>query len=217
MREIDLERWPRREHFDLYRAMDFGHVNLCIEADITELWETRRRAGVSATILLTYTIAKAANRVPELRQRIRGDRVVEHDVVHPVITVLGGDDAFGFCTLVYDEAFARFADSAMERIEAAKHDASLRGWPHDLEGKPSRDDLLSMTIVPWFSFTSFAITRQPACDTLPLIAWGKVISADKRHALPLFVNFHHALVDGVHIGRFFSFVEEEARDLAASF
>jgi chloramphenicol O-acetyltransferase type A len=217
MRVIEQESWPRREHFNLYSGFEFPHVNICVQLDITELWTNRARAGASPTVTLVYTITKAANRVPELRQRIRGVQVVEHEVVHPMITVLGEDDLFGVVTLTYDACFATFASMAAESLAKVKEGTSLRDFPHDQEGKIPKDDLLSITILPWLAFTGFAITRKPQVDSIPLLGFGKVGAAGDRYQLPFFVNFHHALADGLHAARFVKYIEEEARELAGGF
>ena len=217
MRVIDLENWPRREHYKLYTGFEFPHVNICVQVDITELWANRARAGASPTITLVYVVTKAANRVPELRQRIRGEQVVEHEVIHPLITVLGDNDLFGVVTLTYDTSFAAFAAKAEESIAEAKGGASLSEFPHDQEGKFPRDDLLSITILPWLAFTAFSLTRKPSEDCIPLLAIGEVQAAGVRYLLPFYVTLHHALADGLHIARFVKYIEEEAQTLAASF
>ncbi len=217
MRVIDLENWPRKEHFRLYTGFEFPHLNMCLQVDITDLWHKRARAGTSPTVMLVYVITKAANRVPELRQRIRGEQVVEHEVIHPLITILGDDDLFGVVTLTYDASFAAFAARAEESMAEAKEHASLSEFPHNQEGDFARDDLVSMTILPWLAFTGFAISRKPQTDCIPLLAIGKVHPVEERYLLPFFVNFHHALADGLHIARFVKYIEEEAQALAASF
>lgn len=217
MRVIELESWPRREHFRLYSGMEFPHISICVQVDITDLWANRARADASPTVALVYVITKAANRVPEMRQRIRGEQVVEHDVVHPLIAVLGDDDLFGVVPLAYDACFATFAANAAECLAKAKESLSLTEFPHDQEGKFARDDLLSITVIPWLSFTAFSLTRRPQVDCIPLLALGKVLEEGDRNLLPFFVNFHHALADGLHIARFVKHIEEEARELAGSF
>jgi chloramphenicol O-acetyltransferase type A len=217
MRVIEMDSWPRRQHFNLYNAMDFPHINLCMQVDITGLWAVRSRLDVSPTIILTYVITRAANNVPEFRQRIQGDVVVEYEVVHPLITVLGENDLFGVTTLEYDPDFNAFAASAGERILKARDEPSLTEFLHDPGAEPARDDMLSMTILPWLVFTGFAITRRPQNDTIPLIAWGKVRQDGEGSMLPLFVNSHHALVDGVHIARFAAQIEQESQHLVESF
>jgi len=217
MRVIDVESWPRREHFRLYRGFEFPHVNICVQLDITALWANRARTSASPTVILVYTITKAANRVPEMRQRIRGEQLVEHEVIHPLITVLGDDDLFGVVILTYDACFATFASKAAESLAKAKEGTSLNEFPHDQEGKFVRDDLLSITILPWLAFTGFAITRKPQVDCIPLLAFGKVQASGDRYLLPFFVNFHHALADGLHVARFVKYIEEEAQELAGNF
>lgn len=217
MRVVDLESWPRRDHFRLYSGFEFPHVNICVQVDITELWANRARAGASPTLALVYVITRAANRVPELRQRIRGEQVVEHEAVHPLITVLGDDDLFGVVTLEYDPCFATFATGAAERLARAKERTTMEEFPHDQAGELPRDDLLSFTILPWLAFTGFAITRRPQMDCIPLLAIGQVQATGDGSMLPFFVNFHHALADGLHLARFVKYIQEEAQALAAGF
>ena len=213
MRVINQLSWPRREHFQLYSGFEFPHVNICVQLDITELWENRSMVGASPTISLIYVITRATNRVPELRQRIRGEEIVEHEVVHPLITVLGDNDLFGVVTLVYDADFPTFSAGASDCLTRAKEEVSMDEFPHDQEGKFPRDDLLSITILPWLAFTGFAIARKPSADCIPLLAVGRVQQSASRFLLPFYVNFHHALADGLHVARFVKYIEEEARQL----
>ncbi|MFC2095573.1 CatA-like O-acetyltransferase [Candidatus Bipolaricaulota bacterium] len=217
MRVIDIESWPRRDHFLLFCGMEFPHVNLSIEVDIADLWSRRALTGASPTVTLAYMLTKAANCIPQLRQRIRGEDVIEHDVIHSVITVLGPNDQWGVCQLQYDPRFNRFAEQATECIEESKRSASLAAFPHVQAGEQPRDDLLSITTLPWLSTTGFGITRRPKDDCIPLLAYGRVKDERDQFTLPIHLNFHHALVDGLHIARFAEHIEEEARALASRF
>ena len=216
-RVIEQEGWHRKEHFRLYSGLEFPHVNVCVQLDITELWANRARAEASPTIALVYATTKAANRVPELRQRIRVEQVVEHEIIHPLITVLGDDDLFGLATLTYDACFATFASKATQDLARAKGDTSLSDFPHNQGSELARDDLLMISILPWLAFTSYSITRKPKGNCIPLLAIGQVQASGDRFRVPFFVNFHHALADGLHVARFVKYVEEEAFELAGSF
>lgn len=214
MRVIDKENWNRRGHFDLYSGFDFPHVSICVQVDITSLWQKRKRLEVSPTSALVYVITKAANRIPEFRQRIQGDQVIEHEVIHPLATVMGENDLFGMVTLHYDPDFDTFAVMADQGFARGKQSASMDDFPHVQNGDSPRDDLLSITILPWLAFTGFAITRKPVTDCIPLVAIGKVHAVEGTYQLPVFVNFHHALADGLHIARYIKFIQEEAQQLA---
>jgi chloramphenicol O-acetyltransferase type A len=207
MRWIDPERGPRRDHFRLFHAMESPHTGVCFEADIDRLWRHRKRSSIRPSILLLYALTAAANRVPEFRQRIRDGRIVEHDVVHPSMTVLGPDDLFGFFTVPFIPDLTRFAEDAQRRLQAAKVAPSV-------EDEPGRDDLLYMAPMPWLSFTSIThpVGLDPP-DSIPRIAWGKVRRREGRYVLPMGIHAHHAVVDGIHIARVAARIEEEARRL----
>ena len=201
MREIDLSTWPRRRHFQLFRAFNHPHFSLCANLDLAAFPQQARNRGVPFTVALVYAIARSANAIPEFRYRIRGETVVEHDVVSPSFTLLVEDDLFGFCTIPYCEAFPEFADRAAAAMAHAKECPSL-------EIDPDRDDLLFMTAMPWVSFTSFAhpMFLHPS-DSVPRFAWGKYFQDGQGLKIPLSVQGRHALMDGIHMAKFYARME----------
>ncbi len=38
MRHINLETWPRREHFKVFSAWDYPHFSLCANVDLTAFY-----------------------------------------------------------------------------------------------------------------------------------------------------------------------------------
>jgi len=209
MRKIDMETWPRRQHFQFFNHFDYPHAGLCANVDITAFYPFVKEGGHSFTVATTYLLARAANAVPEFRQRIRGEEVVEHDVVHPSPTFLTDDGLFSFCTIPYSDDFRLFAERAAEQIAAVKAQRVL-------ENEPGQDELLYMTSMPWVSFTSLLhpIHMHPV-DSVPRIAWGKFFQDGEILKMPLAVQGHHALMDGVHMGRYYALVEEYLSQPAA--
>jgi len=202
MHTIDMQTWPRREHFKVFSAFDHPHFGLCANVDLTTFYPVLKQRGISFTVAIVYVLARAANAVPEFRYRIRAGKVVEHEIVHPSATILTNEDLFTFCTFDYTEDFSLFAARAAERIAYVKEHLTL-------EDEPGRDDLLFMTAIPWVSFTSFMhpLHLHPA-DSVPRFAWGKFFEEGKFLKMPLSVQGHHALMDGVHVGRYFAEVED---------
>jgi chloramphenicol O-acetyltransferase type A len=202
MRQIDLESWPRYEHFKHFSAIDHPQFGLSANVDLTAYYAALKERGISFTTAVVYAVSRAANAIPEFRQRIRPGMVVEHEVVHPSITVLGENDLFSFCAIDYDQDFATFAAGALTRMAAARERPTL-------QDEPGRDDFLFMTAIPWVSFTSFMhpLHLHPV-DSVPRFAWGKFFEQGDRLLMPLGVQGHHALMDGLHIGRFYAAVQE---------
>ncbi len=202
MRKIDLQTWSRRKHFERYSAFVHPHFGMCANVDLTTFYPAVQRRGTSLTVAITFVLARAANAIPPFRYRIRSGEVVEHAVVHPSITVLADEELFSYCTFEYTEDFSMFAAHAAQQIAHVKENPTL-------EDEPGQDDLLFMTTIPWVTFTSFmhALPSHPA-DSTPRIAWGKFFEEGEALKMPLNVQVHHALMDGLHVGRFYARVQD---------
>jgi chloramphenicol O-acetyltransferase type A len=201
MRKINMETWPRRQHFEFFRGFDHPHFGLCANVDLTAFYLFIKQHKISFSIAIVYLIARTANTIPEFRYRIRSGEVVEHEVVHPSSTILVGEEVFSFCTFDYSQDFSTFAACAAERI------AFIREHPV-VENEVGRDDLLYMTAIPWVSFTGFMhpMHLNPA-DSVPRFAWGKFFEEGAFLKMPLAVQGHHALMDGVHVGKFYAEIQ----------
>lgn len=202
MRYIDVSTWSRRKHFAAYAGLDYPHFGLCANVDVTTLYAAIKQQAFSFSTALVYGLAVVANQLPGFRYRIRGQQVVEHAVVHPAPTVLGDDDLFSFCTIPYAESWQDFAVNANHAIAHAKANPTL-------EDEPGQDNLLYMSGIPWVSFTSMfhPIHMHPA-DSVPRIAWGKYFWEGQTLKMPLSVQVHHALMDGIHVGHYYQLVQE---------
>lgn len=202
MRTIDMQTHPRRDHFNVFSAFDQPHFNMCANVDLSTFYPFVKRRGFSFTVALVYAITRASNAIPEFRQRIREGEVIEHEIVHPSGTILVDEDRFSFCTFDYYEDFSEFAPRAAEMIAYVKEHMTL-------EDEPGRDDLLFMTAIPWVSFTSFMhpLHLSPA-DSVPRFAWGKIFEDSDHLRMPLSVQGHHALMDGIHVARYYEKVQD---------
>jgi len=202
MRTIDLQTWSRREHFKFFNSFDHPHFGLCANVDLSKFHPYIKQNGISFSVAVVYMITRTANAIPEFRYRIRPGAIIEHELVHPSYTLLIKEDLFCLCTLEFTENFPVFARDAMDQIAFVKEH-------HNLENTPGKDDLLFMTALPWVSFTSFThpMNLQPA-DSVPRFAWGKFIEEGGVLKMPLGVQVHHALLDGIHVGRFYEQMQE---------
>lgn len=202
MRYIDLETWPRREHYELYRQLDQPHFNMCARVDVSAFYPALKARGVGFTVGVLYVLARAANDISAFRYRMRGDRVIEHEVLHPGTTVLADSGVFGFCTVDYVVDFPLFAVGAAAALAAARLEPTLKE-------EPARDDVFFSTAIPWVSFTSFAHpTHLHPADSIPRLAWGKRSTEGGRLEMPLSVQGHHAMMDGLHMGQYYERVQE---------
>ncbi len=198
---LDLETWPRRDLFEFFHSYQNPYFNICTELDVTRLIRVLRdRPGVSVSLAYHYFALRIANEIEPFHYRLEGDRVVIHEIINGGTTVLLPNETFTYAYFNYHEDFHQFVTEAREATERVRAEGSL---------KPSmRYDLIYFTVVPWVSFTSFAHARTPGRgESIPRIAFGKFLKDGDVTRLPISVEVHHALMDGLHVGRFFMSLE----------
>jgi chloramphenicol O-acetyltransferase type A len=208
---LDTERWSRSQQFHFFKTYDQPFFNICAPLDVTELLRLSRSEGGPAFFLTYHYLAlRAANEEEPFRYRLRGDRVLVHDRIDMGTTILLDGERFAFCYFEYDEDGARFLEKASAAVE------SLRASDGRLRPSEGRDDLVHCSVIPWISFTSFSHARMRIPqDSVPKLVFGKYFADGDRFRMPVSVEVHHALMDGVHVGRYFERLERFFADPAA--
>ncbi len=153
---------------------------------------------------MVWASSVVANQIDEFRYRIRDGRVVLHDRVHPSFTDITdpNDDLFKVVTVDLEDDFLAFMVKC--RVQSVNQ---TRYFP--FETIAGRDDLLFLTCIPWVSFTMLSHTMSlKRDDSIPRISWGKYIEQNGRLLMPFSVQVHHALADGIHVGRYFEKLQQ---------
>ena len=200
---LDIETWNRRRHFEFFKDYANPFFNICTNVDVTPLLGlTRAMKNISFFIAYHFLSARAANEVEPFRYRLRGDRVLVHDRVHAGTTILLADENFSFAYFDYTEDFEVFHARAKAVIESAKAGGV------ELYQRAERDDLIYHSVIPWATFTSISHARKGGREeSVPKIAFGKYREDGGRVMMPVSVEVHHALMDGLHVGRYFERLE----------
>ena len=86
---------------------------------------------------------------------------------------------------------------------AAAAIAASRAGRAPFEPKPDDAARVHFTTLPWLHFTGFSHARNWGReDSVPKLAFGRIDNDGARAWMPLSVEVHHALMDGLHVGQF---------------
>ena len=203
-RYLEIDSWPRRHHFEFFKDYEQPFFNLCSRVDVTHLYEaTRRDESLSFFLSMMYLTLKAANEIEAFHYRLEGDQIVVHEVVHGGSTILRQDETFGFAYFEYCPALTEFLDKNASRVEAARNASG------PLEHDPDRRHMIYYSVIPWVEFTSFSHARKcPAGESIPRIVFGKHHPKEEHRVMPISVEVHHALVDGLDVGRYLELLQK---------
>jgi chloramphenicol O-acetyltransferase type A len=204
MKVVPMESWPRREIFAMFAPYQQPFWGLCAEVEVARLRSRAKAQGFSFYHSVVYCVMRAANADAPFRYRIRGSDVVEHEMVHPSFTVAAPQHLFNLCMVRWDADFEAFVGRCAEAAAAAST------ANHLLLEADGQDDLVYITCLPWLSFTGMRHAL-PGNDSVPRIAWGK---CRPDGFMPIQVDVHHGLVDGVDVARFLERLQSTIEEVA---
>ena len=122
--------------------------------------------------------------------------------MHGGTTVLLPNESFAYAYFDYQRDFEKFVDDMKAVDELRASSGAL---------KPTmRDDVIYHTTLPWISFMVYM--PAPRVVIYSQTCFGKFAPENERLMMPISVEVHHALMDGLHVGRFFSQLEEALAD-----
>lgn len=197
MKYIDMETYPRKTHYAHYKRLAFPYVGVTSEVDVTGLVKAAKAREGSTFLACLYAAATAANSVPELRQRIIDDRIVELEHCDTGHTVALPDGTFSNCRTDCRMSFDEFLVTAGALQEAAKHTVGF------VDPDADETELIFVSCTPWLHFTQVIQPVPIPADTIPRITFGKYVKEGEKIKMPLNIQCNHALVDGWHLGQFY--------------
>lgn len=193
---IDLPTWKRREHFALFRSYAKPFFSVCVELDATPLREACSTPdGPLFSLAAMFLTLRCANETEAFRMRIRDEGVWVHDTVSISPTILRTDETFAFSRLDSAASFGEFVRLNAPELNRARKPAPLIASDPD-------DDMIYHSTLPWIRFTGVSNAMPGGDDSIPRIIFGKCSKDGATWKLPVGVEVHHALVDGIDVGRF---------------
>lgn len=202
---IDLNTYPRREHFAYFSSLQNPTMGATVQVDVTEFLKTLEERRYPFFLSFLYVVAETANSVRELRQRIEKGSIVEYDYCKPSCTVMKSDGTYAYCTLDGRMPFETFLREGRERMEQAKAGGGLT------ESEDVASEIF-VSCLPWMNYTALVQPMGVPADSNVRITWGRYTWNGGRAVIPVTFLAHHALVDGLHMGQFFMRMDEKLKN-----
>lgn len=203
-RKLDLNTWPRKEHFEFFSKFEEPFFGIVANIDCTKAYETSKKNGVSFFLFYLHKTLSAVNAVENFRYRIENDEIFIYDKIDASATLTRDDNTFGFSLIPFSSDFETFKESALQEIERVRNTTGL--FTRSFEA----DNLIHFSAIPWIDFTSLSHARSFTFpDSCPKISIGKMtIAEDGKRTMAVSVHVHHGLMDGFHVGEFFTKFQE---------
>ncbi|MGN0465087.1 MAG: CatA-like O-acetyltransferase [Lachnospiraceae bacterium] len=196
-KKVDLGDYKRLDQFKHFKELAFPYVGCTVNVDVTNLLEKVRREGIDFFLAILYQVVSAANAVPEFRQRIINGEIWEFDSCKSSHGVEREDFTYFYCNLDYNYELDDFLVYAKEEQEKARE----KGINEDRDV----ESLFYVSTKSWLFRFSLLESVSAQTRTNPRITLGKYVEDEEtgRAVMPVSVLCHHALVDDVHIKKFY--------------
>ena len=183
---VDLSRWARKEHFEVFQGFAQSTFNQTVLVDITVLLSHIKNVGWKFYPTIIFLVAKVVNRHPEFRMAMKDNELVIWNEIHPNYTIFHNEtETFSSLWSHYDGDIQHF------------------------QKEESKENIFFISGIPWVSFTSFSVSVANMKNFFaPMFTLGKYYEQEGRVLLPLAVQVHHSVCDGFHVARFFNELQE---------
>lgn len=205
-RQIDMQTYARADILRAFVDRQMPQFSLTCEVDVTVLHRVCKAQGVSFFLGISYAVSHAVQAVPQLRHRVIEGVLYEYEHTHPNYTVAREGDLFSFCDGVHTEDFASFCrktQALMDEVQS-KPDLSVH----------ERHHVFFISYLPWLRFTAFTHPYDPIYAYIPVITLGQFEERGGTVTMPVGMQVHHGVVDGVHAARFYQALRKQTVDAA---
>jgi chloramphenicol O-acetyltransferase type A len=185
--------------------MSNPYFGIVTEVDCTKAYDKSKEMETSFFAYYLHKSMVAVNSVMELKMRIIEDKITLFDVIHAGTTIAREDGTFGFAFVHFSKNYQEFYTELHKEINAVKASTGLR-----LNNDNIKKDLIRHSSFPWKSFTSLLHPNNlDNKESVPKITFGGFNIKDGKKYLPVSVEAHHGLVDGLHIAQYLAEFERQ--------
>lgn len=194
-RFINLEQWPRQQHYLFFKDFEIPRFNMTFPLDVTRFYEQTKKKKLKFFYALMHQVIQSLNRIENFGYRIEHHQVWHDHIEHVSFTdLIEGSDLFKMVFLKVHPHVMQFQQNA---IEASRAQGSTL---IHLETEAILNTVY-ITSFPWAKFNHFShATKLSSTDSVPRVSWSQFVEENGKKIMTISIEVHHGLVDGYHVG-----------------
>lgn len=203
--------WPRAEHFKFFLPFSQPYFNVVLDLEIKTLFDFAKTNQLSFTACYLYCLHQAIARYAPIRYRIVDEQPVEVENIALSTVFLKEDESFRFVPLKNQDGIKAFHQHYDQQKLLHLNKTLINPLFLDTA---ERVEQAYISILPWFKFTGFKHAEHtPISSGIPKIVFGQY--QQEQGIMPISIEVHHALMDGLHISQFIDVFYQVIADIVA--
>ena len=129
---IDMEQWPRREHYRYYNEQIRTSYEMNVELDVTKLRKRCLKKGIHFYPAMMYAIMYSINHHENFRMALDEEgHLGVYDICHPSYTIFHKDDeTFSDIWTEWNEDFSIFYKDVCRDMKQYKDSKGIKAKPY---------------------------------------------------------------------------------------
>ena len=209
-RKIDMENWPRRDHYAYYTEKLKIEYNITGRVRVDHFLDFCHQKGYRFYPALICVVTKVLNSLENFKMfRNRNGDLCVWDHIVPNYTFFHEDDkTFSDCWSDYSDDFDTFYRNIVGDMERYKDCKGVKVR----EGQPA--NFYCISCEPWTDFTAYgARVTNGEPQFFPIITIGRYVREGGKITMPVNLMIAHAVSDGYHAGLFFNTLQQALDDI----
>ena len=202
-----MNTYKRKDHFEYFRSLAYPYVGVTVDVDITSFLKMIKEKKYPFFLSFLWCVNQACNEIPQFRQRIVNDSIIEYEYCHTSHTVSKEDETYAYCTLDARMSLDEFVQKSLPIHNQAKEEGNIE------ESAEEAQSLIFISTLPWISYSSLIQPVPIPADSNPRVTWGKYKEENGKVLIPVSTLCHHALVDGKHLADFYQALENKFNEI----
>jgi len=205
MQPIDFDSWPRKQHFELFKNFTQPYFNVCVQLNAQTLFNYCKAQNISFFQAYVYCTLKACFAYEPIMLRITEFKPWLLTSIRASVVELDEDECFVFSYFDYMGSFKEFSANSEKVSKQSKSKPLFSDAFASTEGQA---DLIHISVLPWLNFSAFSHAFSEGQSLgIPKFVFGQY----NKHSgtMPLAIDVHHSLMDGLHVARFIKILQTE--------
>ncbi len=201
--KIDFDNWKRKEIFNHY-LNQHTTFSITTEINISDLYLQIKQKRYKFYPVFIFLVTSVINSNTAFRTGYNSEGDLGYwDKLDPLYTIFDSvSESFSGIWTTAKNDFKEFYDFYLSDVE------NFNGLGKLFPKQPIPENIFSISIIPWTSFTGFNLNINNNSNyLLPIITAGKFINKGDSKYLPLSLQVHHSVCDGYHAGLFMNSVQ----------
>ncbi|MBG9783380.1 type A chloramphenicol O-acetyltransferase [Shouchella lehensis] len=195
---INRRTWKREEVFSHYIKQKTS-FSLTTELEVDVLYKRVKQKGYTFYPAFLYLVTSVVNKHVAFRMSFNQEGELGYwSQLEPVYTIFHEKTKlFSGIWTSMNRDFNHFHTSYLQDVMTYQGSKALFPKKHMPE------NTVSVSMIPWTSFTGFHLMIQQDTNyLLPIVTAGKLIEKNQTLYLPVSLQVHHAVCDGYHASMF---------------